>query len=75
MLGNFLRHARKRAKVSQVKLSQMLDQPQSFVSKFERGDRRLEMMEFVLITRLLGLDPVEALREFLTSDPEAFQRD
>lgn len=74
-LGLFLREARKRSHVSQVELAHRLEMPQSYVSKFERAERRLEIVEFVMICRALEIDPIETLREFLTSDPEAFQPD
>lgn len=74
-LGAFLRDVRKRAHISQVDLAKRLDVPQSLVSKYERGERRLEIAEFVMVCRSLELDPVEMLRKFLTSDPSAFQRD
>lgn len=74
-LGLFLRDVRKRAHISQVELAQKLDVPQSYVSKYERAERRLEIVEFVMVCQQLELDPVETLRQFLTSDPSAFQRD
>lgn len=74
-LGLFLRDVRKRAHVSQVELAKRLDVPQSFVSKYERAERRLEIVEYVMVCRHLKIDPVRVLADFLTSDPSAFQRD
>jgi len=74
-LGAFLRDIRKRAHIGQVELAARLEVPQSYVSKYERGERRLEIVEFVMVCRHLGLDPVETLSKFLTSDPSAFQQD
>ena len=74
-LGLFLRDVRKRAHISQVELAASLEEPQSYVSKYERGERRLEIGGFVLVCRRLGGDPVETLGRFFTSDPAAFQRD
>lgn len=36
---------------------------QSYVSKYERGERRLDVVEFLEIARVIGLDPHELLRE------------
>ena len=74
-LGLYLRDVRKRAHISQVELSAKLEVPQSFVSKYERGERRLEIIEFVMVCQHIGIDPAETLAKFLTSDPATFQRD
>lgn len=49
--------ARKASGKSQVELAQLLNRPQSFVSKVESGDRRLDVVEFVEICRAIGVDP------------------
>lgn len=54
--------ARKKAGVSQTGLSAKLSRPQSFVSKFERGERRLDVVEFKAVAEALGLDPIKFLR-------------
>jgi transcriptional regulator with XRE-family HTH domain len=54
---------RKRAGVTQQQLAKKLARPQSFVSKYERGERRLDVVEFLRISRLLDADPVALLRE------------
>ena len=35
----------------------------SFVSKFERGERRLDLIEFIDVARALGVDPHYLIRE------------
>lgn len=54
---------RKARGVSQDELAARLDKPQSYVSKYEIGERRLDVMEFLDIAQALGFDPCEALRE------------
>lgn len=54
--------ARKAAGLNQTKLGKALGKSQSFVSNYERGQRRLDVTEFVLISRMLGLEPAELLR-------------
>lgn len=60
-----LREARQRAEVTQDELARRLRRPQSFVSKFERGERRLDVVEYVEVMTALKLDPVVFLRDFL----------
>ena len=52
--------ARKDAGVTQVELALRLGRPQPFVSYFERGERRIDVVEFIAIAEALGADP-EAL--------------
>jgi transcriptional regulator with XRE-family HTH domain len=60
-----LRAARKRADVSQVELAERLGNTQTFVSKCERGERRIDAVELVEIAEALGLSPQELLAEYL----------
>lgn len=50
--------ARKDTGMTQVELSNRLKRPQSFISKIEQGQRRLDVIEFCAIARALGRDPV-----------------
>ena len=38
--------------------------PQSFISKYERGERRLDFAEFVQIAEALDIDAADFLREY-----------
>lgn len=53
--------ARKGANLTQAALSKRLGRPQSFVSKYERGERRLDVVEFAEVARAIGLDPLRFL--------------
>ncbi|WP_044874038.1 helix-turn-helix transcriptional regulator [Pseudomonas sp. LFM046] len=55
--------ARKKSGVTQQQLSKRLLRPQSYVSKYERGERRLDVIEYLLVVQSLGADPFELLRE------------
>lgn len=54
--------ARRQASLTQVELSKRLSRPQSFVSKYERGERRLDVIEFFEVARAIGVDPFDFLR-------------
>ena len=54
--------ARKAAGLTQHQLAGRLKKPQSFVAKYEGGERRLDVIEFLAITRAIGADPVRILR-------------
>jgi transcriptional regulator with XRE-family HTH domain len=49
-----LRETRQAAGLTQVQLAAALDVPQSFVSKVESGQRRVDVIELVHIARALG---------------------
>lgn len=62
--------ARKAAGLSQVELAGRLQTQQSYISKVERFERRLDVMEFCDIAHALGLDPGELLDRILRDIPK-----
>jgi transcriptional regulator with XRE-family HTH domain len=61
--------ARKKAGLTQAELSSRLNRPQSFVSKYERGERRLDVVEFREVACALGVDPVQFLAKLYRETP------
>jgi len=61
--------ARKTASLTQVELAVKLSRPQSFVSKYERGERRLDVVEFLEVARAIGFDPHDFLRGLDAAPP------
>src|SRR6266566_9022027 len=57
--------ARKAAGLTQHALAVRLKKPQSFVAKYEGGERRIDVVEFITIARALGADPIKLFREFV----------
>jgi ribosome-binding protein aMBF1 (putative translation factor) len=58
-----LTQARKKAGLTQLALAKKLGRPQSFVSKFERGERRLDVIEFLDVAKALGIEPAPVLAD------------
>jgi transcriptional regulator with XRE-family HTH domain len=55
---------RRSAGLTQMDLGDRLGRPQSFVSKYERGERRLDVVEFCEVCSALDIDPVAFLQRF-----------
>jgi DNA-binding transcriptional regulator YiaG len=62
--------ARETAGLTQWQLAERLRRPQSYVSKFERGERRLDVVEFLDVARALSTDPLELLRILMQKPPK-----
>lgn len=65
ILRELLVAARDKAGLTQQKLAKRLGKPQSFVAKYEGGERRLDVIEFLTIARAIGADPLRLLRSLL----------
>lgn len=52
------------AGLTQQKLAEQLDEHQSFIAKYEGGERRIDVVEFIAIARALNADPVKLFRDF-----------
>jgi transcriptional regulator with XRE-family HTH domain len=57
--------ARKAAGLTQHALALRLKKPQSFVAKYDGGERRLDVVEFVAIAYALGADPLKLMATFV----------
>lgn len=56
---------RHKAGIRQQALAKKLRKPQSFIAKYEGGERRLDIVEFIAIAEALGADPLKLLRRFV----------
>ena len=48
--------------MSQSEVAERLGRVQTFVSKYELGDRRLDVIEYLRVCEVLGLDPSKVLK-------------
>ncbi|UPK38626.1 helix-turn-helix transcriptional regulator [Bradyrhizobium sp. 186] len=56
---------RHKAGIRQQALAKKLGKPQSFIAKFEGGERRLDVIEFITIAEAMGVDPVKLFRRLV----------
>jgi len=69
LLLRLLVAARRDAGLTQQTLAARLGKPQSYVSKVERGERRIDVIEFLALARGLGADPHAILAELEPTVP------
>ena len=64
LLRSMLREFRKRSNVTQNDLAARLEETQSFVSKCERGERRLDLVQLNAFCKALEIELVDFVQEF-----------
>jgi len=64
-VGEVFQEARTRADLTQQELAKRLRKPQSFISAYEAGQRRIDVLEFLLIAGALQADPISLFRQLL----------
>jgi transcriptional regulator with XRE-family HTH domain len=57
--------ARKNADLTQHELAKRLRRPQSFVAKYEGGERRVDVVEFIEICKVIEADPHKLLKALI----------
>lgn len=62
--------ARERQGLTQAELATRLGKPQSFVSKYESGERRLDVVEFVSVCEALGVEATALFQSVLRATHE-----
>lgn len=59
LFRKMLVQCRHNASMTQLALAEKLNKPQSFISKYESGERRLDLIEFLEVAEALQFDPIE----------------
>ena len=62
-LRELLTDARLKAGLTQEQVASRLNRPQSFASKYESGERRLDVVEFLEVCAAVGVDGAKILRQ------------
>jgi transcriptional regulator with XRE-family HTH domain len=57
-------NARVASGMTQAQIAEKMGRPQSFISKCERGERRLDFPEFIEIADILNVDVAEFLNTY-----------
>jgi transcriptional regulator with XRE-family HTH domain len=57
--------ARKAGGLTQQSLADKLGRHQSFISKIETGERRMDVVEFLHISRAIGFDPCSVIMQII----------
>ena len=64
-LWELLAATRRKSGLTQQVVAKCLQRPQSFVAKYEGGERRLDLIEFVAVASALDVDPIRLFRALL----------
>lgn len=68
-LSEIMKSARLDAGITQVELARATGRTQAYISKFERGQLRLDVGDFLLFAKHLKIDPARLLIELDTEEP------
>ena len=66
-LRALLVHARKDARLTQADLAKALGKPQSYVSKYETGEKRRDIIELIDVTSRFGSSLTVLTKELLAT--------
>lgn len=64
-LRRLLASKRKTLGIHQSDIARKLQKPQSFVSKYENGERKIDLIDFIEICFALKINPTDMLNEYL----------
>ncbi|MEJ1165565.1 helix-turn-helix transcriptional regulator [Variovorax sp. CCNWLW186] len=62
-LRRLLAQARTDSGLTQAQVADRMKRPQSFVSKYENGERQLDVIEFVAVCKAIGVSAPELLTQ------------
>lgn len=57
---------REQAGITQAAIAETLGVPQSFVSKYESGERRVDVIEFIQICQAIGVEPKTVIEQLMS---------
>ena len=63
VLRQMLIAERKAVSLTQQQLAERLKKPQSYIAKYELGERRLDVIEFLAVAHAIGFDPTKMIKK------------
>ncbi len=66
-MREMLKAEREKAKLSPALVADKLGVNQTYVSKYEKGERRLDLIEFLEIAEAVGFDPLDFIKRLQDS--------
>lgn len=66
-LAALLRQVRTSANLTQSQLAEKIGQTQSYVSKYENGEQRLDLIELELVCKAVGISLTDFVERYLES--------
>jgi transcriptional regulator with XRE-family HTH domain len=64
--------ARKQSGMKQEELAALIGKDQSYISNIERGQRRVDVLEFVALASAMNADPVQLFTAIISKLPSKF---
>lgn len=68
LFQNLLIEIRQQQHLTQQEVALRLGKPQSFVSKYESGERRLDVIEFLAVCKGLDINPTTIIEKINSND-------
>jgi transcriptional regulator with XRE-family HTH domain len=65
--------ARRKARLTQTDLARLVGKDQKFISLIERGQRRVDVLEFYALAKAMGLEPAKLYGELIKRLPERLE--
>jgi len=72
-LIEILTDARKHAGIRQAELARRVGKTQTFVARFEAGQRRIDAIELLALCEIIGIDPIKLIRKLLKVEGELWR--
>jgi transcriptional regulator with XRE-family HTH domain len=69
VLVSALAQTRRDMELQQADLAAKLGKDQSYISNIERGQRRVDVVEFYAIARAMDIDPIELFAQIVSKFP------
>jgi transcriptional regulator with XRE-family HTH domain len=64
-LQSLLKELRNNKNVRQQELAEALGRPQSYVSKYEGGERNIDLVELIDVVKSLDMEPAEVVSDLV----------